>query len=83
MADQRDRGHWSKIERPPTFAHRCTGLSTYQIKRSVANKIKIKEKTKCWEDAYHIIRDIVLGVDHVPICMSRCCKQLPFPFLPP
>jgi hypothetical protein len=59
------------------------GSSTSQMKESAADEVRSKEKTKCWEKAYHIIRDLVLEIDHVPLCMSRCCEQLSFPFLPP
>jgi hypothetical protein len=40
------------------------------MKESVTNVVRSKENVKCWEEAYYVIRDLMLGVDHVPIYVS-------------
>ena len=51
-----------------------TRSSTFQMKELVTDGVKNKERIKYWEKTYCVIRDSMLGVDEVPICVSRCCK---------
>jgi len=59
------------------------GHQPNKMEESVADEVRNEERTKCWEKAYCVIRDFMLGVDHVPIYMSRCYEQLSYPLLPP
>jgi hypothetical protein len=34
------------------------------------SEVRNKENGKCWEEAYRVVRDLMLGVYHVPIYMS-------------
>ena len=46
-------------------------------------EIKLKELKHRFEEAYSIIRDFILGVDHATVRKSRSAEQVLLPFCPP
>ena len=46
------------------------GSSTCQVEESVANEVRSKEKIKCGEETYCVSRNLMLGVDRIPIYMN-------------
>jgi hypothetical protein len=68
-------------------AHFCSllvlGCQPVEIKKWVADNIKIDEKTEYWKGTYNIVRDLVLENDHVPVHMNWYLEQMFFPFFTP